>query len=74
MKGGCDNICTTLAYLLHMSLAQGIFLDQLKYSIIKPIYKNGDRSQISNYRPVSLLTGFSKIMEIVISRRLKSNI
>jgi len=74
MKVGCDNICTPLAYLLHMSLAQGIFPDQLKYSIIKPIYKNQDKSQISNYRPVSLLMGFSKIMEIGISRRLKQHL
>jgi len=41
-----------------MSMAQGILPDQLKYSITKPIHKNGDKSQISNYRPVSLLTGF----------------
>ena len=54
-----------------MSLAQGIFPDQLICSIIKPIYKNGHKAQILNYRPVSLLMGFSKIMEIVISQRLK---
>jgi len=54
-----------------MSLTLGIFPDHLKLPIIKPLYKNGDKSQISNYCPVSLLTGFSKIMEIIISRRLK---
>jgi len=74
MKVGCNNIHALLAYLLHMSLAQGIFPDQLKYSIIKPIYKNGYKPQISNYRPASLLKGFSKIMKTVISKRLKSNI
>jgi hypothetical protein len=31
-----------------MSLAQGLFLDQLKYSIVKLIYKKEDKSQISN--------------------------
>jgi hypothetical protein len=54
-----------------MSLTQGIYSDWLKYSIIKLIYKNWDKAQISNYRFVSLLTGFSKIMEIIISQRLK---
>jgi hypothetical protein len=54
-----------------MSLTLGIFPDHLKLSIIKPLYINGDKSQISNYCPVSPLTGFSKIVEIVISGRLK---
>ena len=57
-----------------MSLTQETFPDQLKYSIIVPIYKNGDKSQISNYRPISLLTGFSKIMKTVISQRLNQHL
>ena len=58
---------------VNTSLTQGIFPDQLKYCIIKPIYKNGNKSQIWNYRPVSLLMVFSKIMEILISQRLKQH-
>jgi hypothetical protein len=57
-----------------MLLTQGTFPDQFKYSIIKLIYKNGDKAQISNYRRVSLLTGFSKIMEIVISLGVKQHL
>jgi len=38
------------------------------------MYKNGDKAQMSNYRLVSLLMGFSKIMEIVISQRLKQHL
>jgi hypothetical protein len=57
-----------------MSLTQEIFPDRLKYSVIRPIYKNGDKSQISNCRAVSLLMGFSKIMEIVKSQRLKQHL
>jgi len=50
-----------------MSLTLGTFPDRMKLPIIKPLHKNGDKSQISNYCPVSLITGFSKIMEIVLS-------
>jgi hypothetical protein len=57
-----------------MSLTQEIFPDQLKYSIMRPIYKNGDKSQISNYRAVSLLRGFSKIMEIVKPQTLEQHL
>ena len=47
----------------------GVFPDRVEYAIIKPIYKNSDRCEVSNYRPVSLLTSFSKIFETVMQRR-----
>ena len=51
-------------------LTQGIFPEKLKFSLIKPIYKSGDKSSPSNYRPISLLPVFSKIFEKVIYQRL----
>ena len=43
-------------------LAQGIYPEILKFSLIKPIYKIGDKSSPSNYRPNSLWPVFSKIL------------
>jgi hypothetical protein len=37
---------------------------------VKPPFKRGERSFISNYRPISLLTSFSKVFEKVIYNRL----
>ena len=51
-------------------LSTGTFLARLKYSEIKPIYKKGDKTQIGNYRPISLLPVFSKMFEKVLYRRL----
>jgi len=48
----------------------GSFPDCLKYSIIKPVFKRGDRTNYTNYRPISLLTSFSKIFEKAIYIRL----
>jgi hypothetical protein len=35
-------------------------LERLKYALIKPLHKNGDIGDMTNYRPISLLTSFSK--------------
>jgi hypothetical protein len=51
-------------------LINGNFPLRLKFSEIKPIYKNGDKNDISNYRPISLLASISKIFERVIYNRM----
>jgi hypothetical protein len=66
-----SHISKPLTCIFNISLTSGICPDHLKYAIIKPCFKKGDKSQISNYRPVSMLTGFSKIFELLIFHRLK---
>ena len=38
-------------------------LELLLLELLKPIYKKENRSDKNNYRPVSILNGFSKIYE-----------
>jgi hypothetical protein len=45
-----------------------------EYSVIIPIHKKGDKSLLANYRPISLLTSFSKIVERVMYNRLVSHL
>jgi len=54
----------------------GVLPDRLKYAVIKPLHKNEDRPAVSNDRPVSLLTSFSKIrvFETVMQRRILKHI
>ena len=47
-------------------LTQGIFPDILKKGSISPIYKKGDCRYLDNYRPVSILPLFGKILEKLI--------
>jgi len=58
-------------YVYNKSLTCGISPNCLKCAIIKPCFKKGDKSQISNYRPASLLTGFCTVFELLIFHRLK---
>ena len=56
-------LCEPLIYLFQLSLEKGVFIDDLKVAEVTPIYKVGNNSDISNYRPISLLPWFSKILE-----------
>jgi hypothetical protein len=55
---------------LYKVLFEGVFPDRLKYATIVPVYKKGDNYNVSNYRPISILTTFNKIFEKVIYSRL----
>jgi hypothetical protein len=67
-------ISSPFSYICNKILQCGVFPERLKYSIIKPIHKKGDISLLANYRPVSLLTSFSKIVERVMNNRLISHL
>jgi hypothetical protein len=51
-------------------ISTGIFPQRLKFAEIKPLHKKGEKSHISNYRSISLLTTFSEIFENIIFSRL----
>lgn len=70
VKTCLKDIRSILCYIINNSLKFGIFPDQLKLVMIKPLFKKGDPSKMENYRPISLLQSFSKIFEIVMSSRL----
>jgi hypothetical protein len=44
----------------------------LKIAKIRPVYKKGNRQEISNYRPISVLSIFSKFFEKIVYDRLVS--
>jgi Notch-like protein len=66
LKLSVPYIIPPLTYICNAILNSGIFPDRSKYSIIKPIHKKGNAQEVMNYRPISLLTSFSKVTEKLI--------
>jgi len=57
-----------------VKLSTGIFPTRLKFSQITPFFEKDNKTEISNYRPISLLTSFSKVFEKIIYNRLYHNV
>ena len=56
--------------MVNLSFEQGVFLDELKIAVITPLYKAKDPMFFNNYRPISLLSVFSKIFERLMYNRI----
>ena len=59
------------SYICNLSFTTGIFPDEMKIAKIIPIYKTGAKDEFNNYRPISLLPQFSKILEKLFDDRLQ---
>ena len=67
-----DNVISHLTSILNDIIFKATMPNQLKKSKIIPIYKNGSRKDINNYRPISLLSYFDKILEKSINSRISN--
>jgi len=69
IKRVCNEIVTPLSMIFNLSISTGIVPEKLKIAKVIPIYKKQDAEVLSNYRPVSLLSCFSKILERLVFDR-----
>lgn len=72
LKEISTEIASPLSFLMNKILETGICPPEFKIAIIKPVFKRGDREIVSNYRPISLITNFTKIFEKIIKVRIES--
>ena len=70
IKQSIHIIAEPLALIINLSITQGIVPDQMKIARVIPLFKTGDRTLFTNYRPVSILPSFSKFLEKVVYNRL----
>lgn len=70
LKLSIEVILSPLCFIINRSFREGIFPDLLKIAIVKPLYKKGPVEHPNSYRPISILSSFSKIFEKILSNRL----
>ena len=72
LKASPDNILVALSHVFNLSLSKGEFINDFKIAKVCPVLKKGNAKDINNYKPISLLSNVSKILEKIMYSRLYS--
>lgn len=59
-----------LTYIFNMSLREGVFIDHWKSGSITPVFKSGEKDDVTSYRPISRLSCVSKVFEHIVYKKL----
>jgi hypothetical protein len=71
IKKFANYLVVPIKHIINCSFEAGIFPECLKRSIIVPIYKQGNRNDFTNYRPITISSNISKIFETAFLNRLQ---
>lgn len=63
-------IVEPLQHIINQSFKTGIVPSDFKISLVTPIYKNGSKTNIENYRPISIISIFARIFEKCLKQKL----
>ena len=66
------DVIEPLAYILNLSFSSGQVPHLLKTAKVIPLHKKGDKDKPGNYRPISLLSIFDKVLEKLMFNRMYS--
>lgn len=72
VKNTAGIIATVLVHIANLSFSGGKFPKRLQLAKVSVIYKSGDIHDMSNYRPISVLPIFSKLIEKLIHKRMSA--
>ena len=68
LKSITNKIIKPQTLIINQSLETVIFSDAFKSSKVTSLYKNGDKTNLNNYRPTSNLPTICKVFELVINK------
>jgi len=69
-----NEIATPLSHIFNLSLLTGDFPTKLKLCRVIPLFKAGNANECDNYRPISLLSSISKILEKIVAQKLVNHL
>ena len=72
LKQIAPKIIQSLTLFINQVFSMGIFPEKLKVAKVIPLFKKGDPTIINNYRPISLLSAISKVLETIMDNQLSS--
>ena len=72
IKLSAGEITKPLTHIFNLTFVNGIIPENLKLAIVTPIFKADENNKFKNYRPISVLSCFSKLLEKLMYNRLIS--
>lgn len=70
LKYVSTKLAPILSHIINLCISHGVFPEKLKFTVIKLIFKKGDRNEMSCYRPIALVPILSKVFEKVIHENI----
>ena len=67
-----DLISPYIPIVFNCCLTTGTFTNDWKLAKVVPIFKQGDRSDMNNYRPISVISAIAKVFERIVYNQLSS--
>ena len=66
VRDSASVIACPLTHVINLSIIQGVVPDDLKSARVVPLFKKNNKTEVGNYRPVSILSIISKVFERVV--------
>lgn len=72
LKNNIYYLLRPLMHIVNLSITSGVFPSSFKLAKVTPIFKTGEKSNVNNYRPISLLSVISKVLEKLVKLQLQN--
>ena len=71
LRDGCSEIREVITHLINLSITTNVFPEEFKFAKVRPLYKKNYKTEVENFRPISILCILSKILEKAVHVQLE---